>query len=177
MNMPDYYRKYFRVYLRFSVVMTIVALLMGIMFQESAKKAPFSEALPPGVHLEALINLAMVHGHSFLIGVLIPLAVTWILYLGLSLGYTPISEKSLKLGTRLYLPASVFALVLMLYKGYHYLLGVRGGQLDFALLHESFFFGSHAARAAAYGLTHTAMALGLGLIVISFWRSMGKTNA
>jgi hypothetical protein len=175
--MPDYYRKYYRVYLRFAVVMMIVALLMGILFQESSKKAPFSAALPPGVHLESVISLALVHGHTFLIGVLIPLAVTWMLYLGLMLGYQPISEKSLTIGTRLYLPASVGAVALMLYKGYHFLLGVRSGQMDFNALNESLFFGSHAARAAVYGLIHTALAVGLGILVISFWRTIRKTSA
>ena len=61
MTMPDYYGKFYRLYLRFSIVMLVVALLMGIMFQESAKKAPVSAALPAGAHLESIINLALVH--------------------------------------------------------------------------------------------------------------------
>jgi hypothetical protein len=28
-----------------------------------------------------------------------------------------------------------------------------------------------------YGTVHTALAIGLGIIIVSFWRSMGKTNA
>jgi len=177
MTMPDYYGKFYRLYLRFSIVMLVVALLMGIMFQESAKKAPVSAALPAGAHLESIINLALVHGHTFLIGVLIPLAVTWMLYLGLSLGFRPLSEKTLKLGTALYLPGSVAAVILMLYKGYHFLLGVRGGQMDFTVLNESLFMGNHILRAAAYGLTHTAMAVGLGIIVFSLWGSMSQAKS
>ena len=177
MSLPDSYRSFYRIFLRFSIVMMIVALLMGILFQESSKKAPISETLPAGPHLESLFSLALVHGHTFIIGALIPLAITWMLYLGLKLGYQPLSEKSLRWGAGLYLPGSVMAVVLMLYKGYHYLLGVRGGQLDFAALNASFFFGSHALRAATYGLTHTAMAAGLFILLISFWKSMGKAKA
>lgn len=176
MNIPDYYRKIYSVYLRFSIVMTLAALLMGITFQESSKKAPFSSVLPPGPHLESIINLALVHGHTFLIGVLIPLAITWMLYLGLILGFRPVSAKKLWIGTSLYLPSSVLAIGLMLYKGYHFLLGVRGGETDFTVLNQSYFWGNHALRAASYGLIHTAMAVGLGLIVISFWQSMSKTQ-
>lgn len=174
MSLSDSYRSFFRLFLRFSIVMMIVALLMGILFQESSKKAPVSEMLPAGPHLESIFSLSLVHGHTFIIGALIPLAITWMLYLGLKLGYQPVSDKSLRWGGGLYLPGAVMAVVLMLYKGYHYLLGVRSGQLDFAVLDASFFFGSHALRAATYGLTHTAMAVGLFILVISFWKSMGK---
>jgi len=177
MQLPEHYRKVFRTYLRFAISWMVLALLIGIMFQESAKKTPFSAALTPGPHLETIINLALVHGHAFLIGVLIPLSVTWILYLGLAMGYAPVTEKTLRIGTRLYLPASAIAIILILYKGYHVQLGVReqistGTPLDFMAINQSYFFGIHALRAIAYGLTHTAMAVGLSMIVISFWRNM-----
>jgi hypothetical protein len=149
---------------------------MGILFQESAKKTPFSESLPPGVHLETVINLALVHGHAFLIGVLIPLAVVWMLYLGQALGYRPVSPKTLRICTNHYLPAAACAILLMLYKGYHYQLGVRGGQMDFAVLDQTYFFGNHILRAATYGIVHTVMAVGLGWLVISFWKTIGKTE-
>lgn len=177
MTIPEHYRPFYRLYLRFSVVMMIAALLMGILFQESSKKAPITEALPAGPHLESIFSLALVHGHTFIIGALVPLAVTWMLYLGLQLGYRPLSEKSLNWGSRLYLPGAVMAVVLMLYKGYHYLLGVRSGQLDFEVLNQTFFFGSHALRAATYGLTHTAMAVGLFILILSFWKSMNQKAA
>jgi len=176
MEIPSHYRPIYRTYIRFSLVMMVLALLLGIAFQESAKKAPISAALPAGVHLEATINLALVHGHAFLIGVLIPLAVTWISYLGLSLGFAPLTEKSLKWTTRLYLPGSALAILLMLYKGYHLLLGVRSGVTDLSQLDSSMFLGSHALRAAAYGLTHTSMALGLFIFVISFWKTMNNAK-
>jgi hypothetical protein len=176
MNVPAHYRKFYHCYIKFSITMMIVALLMGIMFQESAKKAPISAALPAGAHLEAVINLALVHGHVFLIGALIPLALTWMLHLAFTLGHQPVSEKSLKIGSMLYLPGSVLAVILMLYKGYHYIIGVRLGQTNLEALNDSFFFGSHVLRAIAYGTTHTAMAIGLAIIVIGIWKSL-KTEA
>ena len=176
MHTPAHYRPIYKTYLRFSLAMMVLAMLLGIAFQESAKKAPISAALPAGLHLESTINLALVHGHAFLIGVLIPLAITWILYLGTQLGFAPLSEKTLKLATRLYLPGSAVAVVLMLYKGYHYLLGVRSGVTDLSVLNQSLFMGSHALRASVYGLTHTAMALGLFILVFAYWRAMNKTS-
>lgn len=174
-TIPGSYRNIFRVYLRFALIMILVGLITGVLFQESAKKTPFSATLPAGIHLETIINLALLHGHAFMIGVLIPLAMTWLLYLGVALGFPPISEKALKIGTWLYLPASVVVVLLMIYKGYHFQLGVRGGNLDFQALDAQFFMGNHALRAAVYGLSHTAMAFGLGTIAVSFWKSM-KNN-
>jgi hypothetical protein len=179
MEIPSHYRPVYRTYIRFSLVMMVLALLLGIAFQESAKKTPISEALPAGMHLEATINLALVHGHAFLIGVLVPLAITWISYLGLSLGFAPLSEKSWNWATRLYLPGSAMAVVLMLYKGYALLLGVRnahGAEIDLAAISQSMFMGSHALRASVYGLTHTAMAVGVFIFVVSFWKTMNKAN-
>lgn len=174
MNIPEHYRKTFRVYLKFAVIMLVVGLLMGIMFQESAKKTPFSE-YPAGLHIETIFNLAMVHGHTFLIGALIPLATVWMLYLGLLLGHPPMSEKALRIGSWLYLPAAVGAVLLLLYKGYHFQLSVRGGETDFAVINEALFLGNHALRAAAYGITHSALAIGLGMILFGFWKTLNKT--
>lgn len=176
MNIPEYYRAFYRLYLRFSIVMMIAALLMGILFQESSKKAPISEMLPAGAHLESVFGLSLVHGHTFLIGALIPLAVIWMLFLGLQLGFAPVSEKTLRWTSRLYLPSSVVAVLLMLYKGYHFLLGVRSGNLDLAALNSTLFLGSHALRASVYGLTHTAMAVGLSIVLIAFWKSMNRAG-
>lgn len=173
-SVPAHYRKFYLVFMRFAIVMMIFGLLMGITFQESSKKAPISGALPPGMHLEAIIDLALTHGHIFLIGALIPLALTWLLSLALSLGFEPVSERSLKIGARLYIPGAISAVLLMIYKGYHYVLGVRNGQFDFERLHDTFFFGSHAARGAAYGLSHTVMAIGLGFIAVGVWRTLKK---
>ena len=176
MEIPSHYRPIYKTYIRFALVMMVLALLLGIAFQESAKKAPISAVLPAGMHLEATINLALVHGHAFLIGVLIPLAITWISYLGLKLGFEPISEKSWNWATRLYLPGSALAVVLMLYKGYAILLGVRGGETDLTVIDQHMYMGSHALRGAAYGLTHTAMAVGLFIFVGAIWKSMNKSS-
>ena len=140
-DIPSHYRSIFRLYLRFAVVMMFVALLTGILFQESAKKTPYSGFLPPGLHLETIWHLALLHGHVFLLGVLIPLGVTWMLYLGLALGYPPIGPKPLRAGAWHYLPAAAIVVALMVYKGYHFQLGVRHHNLDFQSLNASLFMG------------------------------------
>ncbi|MEM0950805.1 MAG: hypothetical protein AAGI66_01525 [Cyanobacteria bacterium P01_H01_bin.74] len=177
LSLPEHYKCAFKVYLRYAIIMTVFGLLMGIIYQESSKKAPISDALPAGAHLEAVLHLGLVHGHAFLIGVLIPLAVNWMLTLGLLLGAKPIGSKSLKIGTWLYLPSSVIAIALMIYKGYHYVLGVRGGQFDLLVLHHTLFGGNHVIRAIVYASTHTAMAVGLSIIAIQVWKSLSAKKS
>ena len=173
MNIPAHYRALYRTWLRFAIVMMAVGLLAGLSFEESAKRAPVSDLLPAGKHLEAILPLALVHGHAFLIGALLPLALLFMLHLGLTMGFRPIGEKALRWATRLYLPGSALSVALMLYKGYHWVLGVRFGHTDFPAWDAAFFGGSHALRAATYGIAHTAMSVGLAILAIAFWRSMG----
>ena len=172
MNLPEHYRHFYRTHLRFALIMLGFGLLFGIAFQESTRKLPISQAVPAGMHLESILALALVHGHAILIGTLLPLAATWALQIGLVLGAPPLSARSLSWATRLYIPGSAVSVLLMLWKGYHLVLGVRFGSLDLGALNQSFIFGSHALRAALYGTSHTAMAVGLAILGVGLWRCL-----
>jgi hypothetical protein len=174
MNLPDHYRALYRTWLRFAIVMMMIALLAGLSFEESAKRAPVSAALPAGMHLEAILPLALVHGHAFLLGAVMPLVLVFMLHVGLSMGFSPLGAKTLRWATWLYLPGAALSVALLLYKGYHWVLGVRFGHTDFAAWNAAFFGGNAALRAAVYGLAHTAMSAGLAILAIAFWRSMGR---
>ena len=172
MNTPDHDRALYRTWLRFAIVMLIVGLLAGLSFEESAKRAPVSAALPAGAHLEAILPLALAHGHAILLGAVLPLVLVFMLHLGLTMGFRPLGAKALAWATLLYLPGAAVSVALMLYKGYHWVLGVRFGHTEFAARNDAVFGGNHALRAAVYGLAHTAMSVGLAILVIAFWRSM-----
>ena len=177
MNLPEPYQRFYRTYLRYALSMLLFGLLVGIAFQESARKLPISQSVPAGMHLEAILTLALVHGHAIVIGVLLPLATIWALHIGLILGAAPLSARSLKWAARLYIPGSVVSILLMLWKGYHFVLGVRGGTLDLGALNHSLLFGNHGLRAALYGTSHTAMAAGLGILGVCLWRSLDAGTA
>ncbi len=172
MMIPDHYRKLYRTWLRYAIVMVLFGLLVGLAFEESAKRAPVSAALPAGAHLEAILPLALAHGHAILLGTVLPLVLVFMLHLGLTLGFEPLGPKTLKTATWLYLPGSAVSVALLLYKGYHWVLGVRFGHTDFAAWNAAFFGGNEGLRAAIYGLAHTAMSVGIAVLVIAFWRSM-----
>jgi hypothetical protein len=143
---------------------------------KAGKQKPKSAQLPPGMHWEGIYHLAMVHGHSFLIGVAIPMAVLLMLHLSLMLGGGVAPEGLLKWGTWLYLPGAASAILLMLYKGYHFVMGLRGGQFDFMLMNESLYGGSHLLRMAIYTVSHVAMAFGLGFLAVAVWKALGKSE-
>ncbi|MBL0209315.1 MAG: hypothetical protein IPQ13_00130 [Holophagaceae bacterium] len=174
MNLPEPYRRFYRAHLRYALIMLVFGLLAGIAFRESARKLPITAAIPAGMHLESVLSLALVHGHAILIGVLLPLAAIWALHIGLALGAAPLSARSLAWALRLYIPGSLASVLLMLWKGYHLLLGMRGGALDLGALDQSFIFGNHALRASLYGISHTAMAAGLGILAVGLWRSLDR---
>ncbi len=177
MNIPEPYRRFYRTHLRYAMTMLLFGLLAGIAFQESTRKLPLSATVPAGMHLESILALALVHGHVILIGVLLPLAAIWALHIGLILGAAPLSSRSLKWATRLYIPGSAVSVLLMLWRGYHFVLGVRGGTLDLGALSHSFLFGNQGLRAALYGTSHTAMAVGLGILGVCLWRSLEAGTA
>lgn len=172
MEIPNHYQTLYIRFIRFACGMTIFGLISGILFQESTRKIPFSITYPPGIHWEAIYHLAFVHGHIFLIGVLIPLAVIGMLHFGLLLGGKTVSKKVLDWGLWLYLPNSFLAVLLMLYKGYHYVISIRMGQLDFVQIDHNFFCGCHLLRQIVYGLSHTLMSVGLGILVVAIFRSL-----
>ena len=176
MPLPASYQRFFRIQLRYALIMLGIGLLAGICFQESGRKVSL-EQFGPGAHLEYLLTLAMVHGHTFLMGVLLPLAMAWMLQLGLQLGAPAVPSAALTWTTALYLPGAALSVVLMLYKGYHFVLGARYSTLDLPGL-DAALYGHHAAlRAGVVGLAHTAMGAGLCILVWGLWRSLGRREA
>jgi hypothetical protein len=170
---PVHYASAARTLLRFAVVMIFVGLIAGVLFQESSKKLDYA-AVGAGARLEAVLSLALVHGHVLLTGTLIPIALAGAAYLGLRCGGSELSRASLAWLTRVYLPCAAAALALMLYKGYHVLLSVRFGERDFDRIDAELFGGLVGLRHAVYALSHVGMALGLGVFAVALWRSLRR---
>lgn len=172
-DLPIPYGRAVRTLLRFAVAATILALLSGVLYQESAKKVTH-DLVAPGLHLQATLSLALVHGHVFVSAVLIPIAMAGALVLARGAGGAELGTKALFALTRVYLPFVAVALALMLWKAYHVLLLVRWGDTDLAEIDARFFFGARLLRHVVYGGAHIGMALGLGTFVVALWRSLRR---
>jgi len=173
---PDAYAPLTRILLRYAIVMAVVALLAGISFQESAKRLDLERA-GAGLHVEAVLPLGLVHGHVFTAGVLVPIALAGALYLARRAGGRTVGPRSLRTFAWLYLPFTALALALLLWKGYHVLLAFRGGETDLATIDASFLGGHHALRYGVYGVAHGGMGLGLVVLLVALWRSLGRAGA
>ena len=172
-DLPASYRRALRTLIRYAIAMAIVGLLIGISYQESSKKLTH-EMVPLGFHLEAVIHLALVHGHVFVVGVLMPLAMAGALLLARKAGGREVSGRGLAFLTRGFLPFAAASLLLQLYKGYHILLMARAGERDLAVIDHAFMGGLHVLRYAVYGVVHTGMGLALGAFLVLLWRSLGS---
>ncbi len=172
-SLPEHYRDAARVLIRFAIVMAIVGLLSGVLYQESQKKLAF-DAVGRGARLHGTLHLALVHGHILVLGTILPIAMAGLMLLGLKIGGAPLATRTVKWLTRGFLPFAALTTVLMLYKGYHFLLQMRGGVTDLAAIDAAYFGGVTAARYAVYGVVHTAMAVSLGVFLVGVWRSLPR---
>lgn len=169
---PDHYRPFYRLFLRFAILMLIFGGLAGILFQEMTKGLDYGTegvAVPPGVRLETIYHLALLHGHGFLIGAIMPICWITAMQTALGLGGAPLSRKALAWVKWTYLPGALSVLALIAYKGVVYVNKVKAGERDFEAIHESLFGGNHLARGLAYGISHTVATIGLIIFGRVLW--------
>ena len=171
--LPSTYARTLRTLIRYAVALGILGLLIGISYQESAHKLTHAAA-PDGLRLQATLPLALVHGHVFTMGVLMPLALAGALVLALKAGGAPLGPRMLATLTRGYLPFAAASMALQLFKGYFILLAVRGGELDMGAVDAAFLGGSAALRYGVYAVVHAGMGITLGTVLVGLWRSLGR---
>ncbi len=174
--LPAHYTAAIRRLLRFALVMVVIGLLSGIAFQESSKKMTLTPPVGGLSHLDAVLPLALFHGHILVIGVLFPIALAAVLYFARVCGGSDISRRALRWTVNTYIPFVSVSVVLMLYKGYHVLLSARAGITDMARIDGEFFAGSKMLRNGLYGLSHAGMGLALCIFVWCVWRSLRSAN-
>ena len=174
-EIPEHYRPFYRLFLRFAMLMLVFGGIAGILFQEMTKSMSYDD-VGPGVRLEAVYHLALLHGHGFLIGAVMPIVWIAALQMALALGAPPLSKKALAWIKWTYLPGAISVLALIAYKGVVYVDRVKAGERDFAAIHASLFDGNKLARGLAYGLSHTVATIGLGIFGWAVWRSLSKAR-
>jgi hypothetical protein len=174
--LPGHYRRALLALIRYAVVMVFVGLLAGIAFQESAKKLPHAEA-GAGLRLEAVFILSLVHGHVFVMAVILPLVLGTALLMARQAGGREVGPRGLAWLVWGYLPFAAAAAALQLVKGYHVLLAVRGGQADLAAVDAAFLGGAHVLRYVLYGLVHGGLGVTLGVFLVALWRSLRPRGA
>jgi hypothetical protein len=172
-TLPAPYAKTLRILIRYAIALAIFGLLIGIAYQESAHKLTHAAA-PDGLRLQATLPLALVHGHVFTVGVLLPLALAGALVLARKAGGAEVGPRLLAVLTWGFLPFAVASIALQLFKGYFILLSVRNGQLDMGAVDAAFLAGSSTLRYVAYAVVHSGLGISLGIFLVGLWRSLGR---
>ena len=170
--LPRHYTAAIRTLLRYGLVMVVVGLVSGIAFQESSKKISLTPPVDGLSHLDAVLSLALVHGHILVTGVLFPIAMACVLYLARACGGSEISRRALRWTVNVYIPCVSVSILLMLYKGYHVLLSARAGVTDLSQIDSTLFAGSKVLRHGLYGLSHAGMGFALCMFAWCVWRSL-----
>ncbi len=155
---PPLARKLFSTIIRFAAIMSILALVIGLVYREVSR---VMSNLPAEQQLLYGHNMSLVHGHTFLLGAVIPLAMALFVLLTLP----NLTEKRLKnfnIRFTAYMIAACVALALMLYKGLAFILGA-GQPLE--ALDASLFFGSPVLRGILFGLSHVVIFWAVGEIM------------
>ncbi len=144
----------------YAAVMTVAALAIGVLYREVSKA--YLASVPLSDAITASYYLSVAHGHTFMVGVLIPAALATLTYVAVKLG-GELSPKSARRAFAVYVIGSLMMLALLVYKG----LGIvvtygsnPAAGLDAA--NNALFLGSHALRESLYGVAH--LLLGIGLV-------------
>jgi hypothetical protein len=174
--LPQHYKTNVIVWIKYMLIMLLLGLVMGIVYAESAKKVPLTGF---GVDTSFYANylLSLLHGHTMMFGVFIPLAIVALLLLPVVLLKTkPLSANLLRAISGIYIPSAVVSVGLLLYKAYATQLMVRGGNLDFVAIDHALFGANHTLRVVIYALPHTGFAIGLLLLIVGVWKSLSTAQ-
>lgn len=197
--LPDHYRTQVRRLVRFGMVFLVVGLLIGVMtveYQKSFRYGPTNSMprllddetrkaertratidLPPGLMWEVGIDLRLSHGHVILIGAVVPLCIAGALVLTRLAGGGEIGRGALEAAFWLYVVGGSAGMGLIFYKGLFLVHAFRDGMFDLREVHAAMFGGSRALKGAAYGISHSVMAVAVGIYAVTLWRSAASIGS
>lgn len=199
-EVPPHYRATIKALLRFALVGLCFGVGLGIWWTGLRKQLHFVEhghgpvlydsdaakaelaaegfksarvGLPPGFLFEAGMDLKFAHGHVILLTGVLPLVFAAALHLCAVYGGKPIARGKLVAFFWFYVPGAAGAATLMAYKGLVQFQHITAGEFDLSAIDKGMFLGSRALRGASYGISHTILAIGLGILVHGLWQSSG----
>jgi len=143
----------------YAAVMAVTALAIGVLYREVSKA--YLAGVPLSDAITASYYLSVAHGHTFMVGVLIPAALATLTYVAVKLG-GELSLKSARRAFTVYAAGSLMALALLIYKGLGVVVAYGSNPaagLDAA--DNTLFLGSHALRESLYGTAHLLLGIGL----------------
>jgi len=152
-------QKLFRKQIIFASVMSVTALILGLVYRE------VSRGFFKNLNLEQQLiyghDMSLVHGHTFLLGVVIPVVLACFVLIVLP----NLNEKRLKninIRFSAYMIAALVALALMVYKGLSFIIGAG---IPLETIDAGLFFGNRVLRGTLFGLSHITIFWSIGEIM------------
>ncbi len=164
--------KLYRIGITYSSIMAIIGLTAGVVYREYTKYAL------SGIDYEKQLivsnTLSLAHGHFFLMGVLLPLAMLGGAYLVIGRA----GDKTLYWSMIIYMIGAAGASALLFYKGLAiiYLYSLHPGY-DLTTINEMLFMGSKALRESLYGVLHLLLGVGLTIYMVRLARLSFRVKA
>ncbi len=140
---------------RYALVMSMLSLLMGLTYREFSR--PFFRDLSLDAQLLYSHAMRIVHGHTFFLGFVTPVAMATLAYILLPQLDRATVDRLRKLFIA-YLVSASANVALMLYKGLSFIAGA-GQDLD--AIDARLFFGSVGLRSSLYAIVHITFAVAL----------------
>ena len=192
-DVPPHYRWAIVSLIKLGLVGIALGMVLGIWWTDYRKHIRFADEakvevvkgtekldIPAGKNFETGLKLKLSHGHTTLILGVLPLCFAASLHLSRIYGGREIGAGALKAFFWLYTAGGVGTLAIVVYRGYASFSAIRGriaaGEpLTSGLMQEvqdELFGGSRLVKGLAYGLTHTVLAVGAGILIFHLWRAL-----
>jgi hypothetical protein len=193
-DLPPHCRTEIRDWIRLGLLGILGGMILGIWWTGVRKKIQYGDIgtpaavitadgkehlqLPPGLHWEAGVKLKLSHGHVILITGVLPMCFAMAIFLVHACGGRPTDKGMMRAAFWLYAIGSVGAVGIMVYRGaasfYAIQPAIEAGELNFAAIQKTLFGGSKAIKGASYGISHSLLAVGCGILIHQLWRGVGK---
>lgn len=160
--------KFYKLIITYIMIMLIVALAIGVVYREVSKAYLSDKELEQQIMYSYFLSLC--HGHTFMVGVLIPTAILVVVYVIESRNLGRINYSSLRKAFLLYMVSAIGIVSLLLYKG----ISITISDTSLTQAYNSLYGGNLALRESVYGIIHLLLGISIVWIVVIILRSLGK---
>ncbi len=161
-------RKLYKLIITYIMIMLIVALVIGVVYREVSKAYLSDKEFEQQIMYSYFLSLC--HGHTFMVGVLIPTAILVVVYVIESKNLGIINYSSLGKAFVLYIVSGIGIVLLLLYKG----VSITTSDASLTQAYNSLYGGNLALRESMYGLIHLLLGISIVWIVVIILRSLGE---
>lgn len=160
--------------IKFSLLMIVVAIIAGVVFEETTKFL-HSGTIEFGTIRDVKFDISLLHGMTIVIGSLIPLALAFVTYFLRETFSEQYTIHGMFKSFNIYRIGAILSLTLFAYKGLAIVYLFKADpSIDLNIINQSLFWGNKTIRVLIYASTHTLMAVGLFWYLLILNKQLSK---